>query len=35
VGLVAFVGMVKWKWDLIPVVMGAGIAGLIYKTVAG
>jgi chromate transporter len=35
VSLVAFVGMVKWKWDIIPVVLGAGIAGLIYKTIAG
>jgi len=29
--LVAFVGMVKWKWDIVPVVAGAGAAGLIYK----
>ena len=35
VSLVAFVGMVKWKWDIIPVVLGAGIAGLIYKAIVG
>jgi chromate transporter len=32
---VAFVGMVKWKWDIIPVVLGAGSLGLLYKTVLG
>jgi chromate transporter len=31
VGLAAFVGMTKWKWDIIPVVLGAGLAGLIFK----
>jgi chromate transporter len=29
--IVAFVGMMKWKWDIIPVVLGAGLIGLIYK----
>jgi hypothetical protein len=32
VGLVAFVGMVRWKWDIVPVVLSAGFAGLIFKT---
>lgn len=32
---IAFVGMVKWKWNIIPVVLGAGASGLIYKLVAG
>jgi chromate transporter len=32
---VAFVGMIKWKWDVIPVVLGAGVAGLIYKAIVG
>ncbi|MDQ6632215.1 MAG: chromate efflux transporter [Verrucomicrobiota bacterium] len=32
VSLVAFVGLTKWKWDVIPVVLGAGILGVIYKT---
>jgi chromate transporter len=27
----AFVGMVRWKWDIVPVVLGAGVAGLIFK----
>jgi chromate transporter len=25
----AFIGMTRWKWDIIPVVVGAGLAGLI------
>jgi chromate transporter len=31
VGAVAFAGMMKWKWDVIPVVIGAGVSGLIFK----
>lgn len=31
VSLIAFTGMVKWKWDIIPVVLGAGVLGVIYK----
>jgi chromate transporter len=31
IGVVAFVGMTKWKWDIIPVVLGAGLMGLIFK----
>ena len=31
VGTVAFIGMVRWKWDIIPVVLSAGFAGLIFK----
>lgn len=30
-GACALAGMVKWKWDIIPVVIGGGIIGLIYK----
>jgi chromate transporter len=33
VSLVAFAGMVKWKWDIIPVVFGAGVCGMVYKLV--
>jgi chromate transporter len=33
VGLVAFVGMTRWKWDIIPVVLGAGLLGLVYRMV--
>ena len=33
VGLLSFAGMVKWKWGVIPVVLGAGALGLIYKLV--
>jgi chromate transporter len=28
---VAFAGMVKWGWQIVPVVLGAGVCGLIYK----
>ena len=30
--VVAFAGMVRWKWDVIPVVLGAGMTGLLFKT---
>jgi chromate transporter len=31
VSLVAFVGMIRWKWGVIPVVLGASLAGLLFK----
>ena len=31
IALLAFAGMMKWKWDVIPVVFGAGALGMIYK----
>jgi chromate transporter len=31
VSVAAFVGLTKWKWGVIPVVLGAGIVGLTYK----
>jgi chromate transporter len=31
IAIIAFVGMLKWKWGIIPVVFGAGACGLIYK----
>jgi chromate transporter len=31
VAAVAFLGMVRWKWDLIPVVLGSGLMGLLFK----
>ena len=30
-GTIAFVGMLKWKWNVIPVVIGSGAAGLLYQ----
>jgi chromate transporter len=33
ISLVAFVGMIRWRWDIIPVVLGAGLLGLIYQLV--
>ena len=32
VSVLAFAGLVRWKWDVIPVVAGAGAAGLLFKT---
>ena len=31
---IAFVGMLRWKWSIIPVILGSGMLGLIY-TLAG
>ena len=31
VSAIAFVGMLRWKWDVVPVVVGSGLLGLIYK----
>src|SRR6202163_1584761 len=28
---VAFVGMLRWRWNVIPVVLGSGLLGLIYS----
>jgi chromate transporter len=33
VSTVAFIGMVRWKWDIVPIVLGAGLAGLIFRMV--
>ena len=31
VGVLVFFGMWKWKWGIIPVIIGAGILGLLYN----
>jgi chromate transporter len=31
VSLVAFVGMLRWKWEVVPVILGSGLLGLLYK----
>ncbi|MBA4149830.1 MAG: chromate efflux transporter [Verrucomicrobia bacterium] len=31
VAIVTFIGIIKWKWDVIPVVLGAGIVGVLYR----
>jgi chromate transporter len=31
ISLVGFVGMLRWKWKIIPVVLGSGLLGMIYK----
>ena len=28
---VTFFGMIRWKWEILPVVLGAGFAGLIFR----
>jgi chromate transporter len=33
VSIVAFVGMWKWNWNLVAVVVGSGLVGLLYKTI--
>jgi hypothetical protein len=33
VGLVAFIGMLKLQWSVVPVVLGSGTAGLIYQLI--
>ncbi|HTD66357.1 MAG TPA: chromate transporter, partial [Candidatus Limnocylindria bacterium] len=34
VALVTFVGLWRWKWNVIAVVLGAGLLGLIYRSVS-
>src|SRR5438552_3779149 len=34
IGVVAFLGMWRWNWSIIPVILGSGLLGLIY-TLAG
>jgi len=31
VGIGAFAGMMKWRWGIVPVVIGAGLLGLVYR----
>src|SRR5438874_989332 len=31
VSLIAFVGMLRWKWDVVPVVLVSGVLGLLFK----
>jgi len=31
VALVAFIGLWRWKWSVVPVVIGTGVLGLVYK----
>lgn len=33
VGVISFAGMVRWKWGAIPVVLSAGVLGLVYKLI--
>jgi chromate transporter len=31
VSAIAFVGMLRWKWNVVPVVLGSGLLGLFFK----
>ena len=31
----AFIGMLKWRWDVVPVVIGSCLAGLVYRLAVG
>ncbi|HWM24114.1 MAG TPA: chromate efflux transporter [Chthoniobacterales bacterium] len=31
--LIAFIGMLRWNWNVIPVVIGSGLAGFLYQLV--
>lgn len=33
VSIVAFIGMLRWKWGIVPVVPSAGLLGLLFKLV--
>jgi chromate transporter len=35
VGVMAFLGMWRWKWGIVPVVLGSGAFGLVYHWLAG
>jgi chromate transporter len=35
IGAVVLVGLVRWKWNVVSVVLGAGLAGLVYRWVGG
>ncbi|MGH2570689.1 MAG: chromate transporter, partial [bacterium] len=30
---VALAGLTRWKWDVVPVVLGAGVAGAVWRAV--
>ena len=32
ISAVALIGMLRWKWDVVPVVLGAAVSGVILKT---
>ncbi|MEO8200920.1 MAG: chromate efflux transporter [Gemmatimonadota bacterium] len=31
VGALILLGLIRWKWEVVPVVLGSGVAGLIYR----
>ncbi len=35
VSLLAFIGLLRWRWEIIPVVLGAGTLGLIWQLALG
>jgi chromate transporter len=33
VSVIAFVGMWRWNWNIVAVVLGSGVVGFLYKTI--
>ena len=31
ISTIAFTGMVRWKWDILPVIAGAGVIGILIR----
>jgi hypothetical protein len=31
--VIALIGMLRWKWNIIPVVLGSGVAGLRWRLI--
>ena len=31
VSVVAFVGILRWKWNVVPIILASGLAGLIFQ----
>lgn len=34
IAIVAFIGILRWHWDIIPVVLGAGAIGIVTRLVS-
>jgi chromate transporter len=33
ISIIAFAGMLRWKWDIIPVILGAGVLGIVCRSI--
>ncbi len=34
VGIIAFIGLLRWKWDVVPVVLACGTIGILYRLIS-